>query len=129
MFCPRCRDEFRQGFTRCHECDVALVESLEATHPDATDLPDPRPPDSASGTRARPENVALVTVGRYFNPFEAQTNRMALEQAGLHAWLSDENLGATYGIAVGISLEVRAQDAAAARAVLEGEGDADANSP
>ena len=131
MFCPRCRDEFRQGFTRCHECDVALVESLDATNPHPTDLPDPKPLDPASGTRERPESVALVTVGRYFNSFEAQTNRMALEQAGLQAWLSDENLGATYGVAVGISLEVRAQDAAAARAVLEGEGEgeADAASP
>lgn len=30
MFCPSCRDEFRPGFTRCANCDVALVERLEA---------------------------------------------------------------------------------------------------
>jgi len=30
MFCPRCKDEFRAGFTRCANCDIELVESLDA---------------------------------------------------------------------------------------------------
>lgn len=30
MFCPRCRDEFRPGFTRCAACDVDLVRDLSA---------------------------------------------------------------------------------------------------
>lgn len=28
MFCPKCRSEFREGFSHCAECDVALVENL-----------------------------------------------------------------------------------------------------
>jgi hypothetical protein len=28
MFCPQCKAEYRQGFTRCADCDVDLVESL-----------------------------------------------------------------------------------------------------
>jgi len=28
MFCPSCRSEYRPGFYRCSDCDVALVESL-----------------------------------------------------------------------------------------------------
>lgn len=28
MFCPECRSELREGFTRCSECDVDLVETL-----------------------------------------------------------------------------------------------------
>ena len=28
MFCPKCKDEFRPGFTRCANCNVDLVESL-----------------------------------------------------------------------------------------------------
>lgn len=27
-FCPQCRSEFRPGFDRCSDCDVALVETL-----------------------------------------------------------------------------------------------------
>src|SRR5258707_717455 len=28
MFCPRCGGEYREGFTWCADCDVALVEVL-----------------------------------------------------------------------------------------------------
>ena len=28
MFCPNCKSEYREGFTRCASCDVALVSSL-----------------------------------------------------------------------------------------------------
>jgi hypothetical protein len=31
MFCPNCGAEYRPGFTRCSDCDVALVEHLEDT--------------------------------------------------------------------------------------------------
>ena len=30
MFCPQCHAEYRQGFTRCHDCDVDLVYELNA---------------------------------------------------------------------------------------------------
>jgi hypothetical protein len=35
MYCPQCKAEYRQGFTRCSDCDVELVESyVEAVrHP------------------------------------------------------------------------------------------------
>src|SRR5258705_10217398 len=29
MICPKCRAEYRRGFTVCRDCDVALVESAE----------------------------------------------------------------------------------------------------
>lgn len=28
MFCPKCRGEFREGFTHCKKCDTDLVEEL-----------------------------------------------------------------------------------------------------
>jgi hypothetical protein len=28
MYCPQCRSEYRQGFTRCSDCDVDLVAEL-----------------------------------------------------------------------------------------------------
>jgi len=28
MFCPKCRDEFREGFTHCNICDEMLIEVL-----------------------------------------------------------------------------------------------------
>jgi transcription initiation factor TFIIIB Brf1 subunit/transcription initiation factor TFIIB len=30
VWCPQCRSEYREGFTECADCGVALVESLPA---------------------------------------------------------------------------------------------------
>ncbi len=40
MFCPQCRSEYRAGFTRCENCDTALVATLppEAGDPSHRDL-------------------------------------------------------------------------------------------
>jgi hypothetical protein len=67
------------------------------------------------------EQRRLLTVARYFAPAEAHAARMALEAAGLQAWVMDESLGTVYGLGVGTRLQVRAEDEPAARAVLEGE--------
>lgn len=37
-FCPRCRAEYRIGFTRCAECDVSLVERLDQAAPAMDEL-------------------------------------------------------------------------------------------
>ncbi len=28
MFCPRCKSEYREGFTKCSDCKILLVEEL-----------------------------------------------------------------------------------------------------
>lgn len=30
MFCPNCKDEYREGYTHCAQCGCPLVESLPA---------------------------------------------------------------------------------------------------
>jgi hypothetical protein len=45
MFCPECRAEYRPGFTRCSDCDVALVERLDdrdvhSNSPELSDKPE-----------------------------------------------------------------------------------------
>jgi hypothetical protein len=37
MFCPECQAEYRQGFTRCSDCDVDLVYTLPQESPAPSD--------------------------------------------------------------------------------------------
>jgi len=39
MYCPNCRSEYRPGFTRCKDCEVALVVELPVEEaPECVDL-------------------------------------------------------------------------------------------
>jgi len=58
------------------------------------------------------------TIGRFFSPPEAHASRMALEEGGITAWVTDEAGGTMYGFGIGTRLQVRAKDVAAARELL-----------
>ena len=44
MICPKCRAEYRRGFTECADCDVALVESAETLEGNAVNSEGPARP-------------------------------------------------------------------------------------
>jgi hypothetical protein len=64
------------------------------------------------------ESAPTVTVATFFSPAEAHGSRMALEEAGIRAWVADEAAGTMYGFGVGARLQVRATDETIAREVL-----------
>jgi hypothetical protein len=41
VYCPRCQDEFRSGFTRCERCGVELVHELSREEPRVAPPPVP----------------------------------------------------------------------------------------
>jgi hypothetical protein len=63
----------------------------------------------------------LETVARFLNPAAAHAFRMALEQFGIPAWITDERLGGMYSVVIGNRIWVRASDHAAARELLASE--------
>lgn len=65
------------------------------------------------------ESAPTVTIGRFFSPAEAHALRMALEEAGIEAWVADEAGGTSFGVGVGARLQVRAADEEAAKQILE----------
>jgi len=81
-------------------------------------------PTSVSAMGPEGEDVVeqrpLATVARYFSPAEAHASRLALEAAGVEAWVVDEAMGTVYGVGVGTRLQVRVEEQARALAVLEG---------
>jgi hypothetical protein len=64
------------------------------------------------------ESEPTVTIASAFSAVEGHALRMALEEAGLPAWVIDEAGGTMYGVGIGVRVQVRAKDADAAREVL-----------
>lgn len=71
MFCPKCGDEFREGFYVCPDCDASLVNRLPERE-------------------ERPPEEEFVTVATFENQIEASVARGALEAAGIRALVPEE---------------------------------------
>jgi hypothetical protein len=107
MFCPQCKAEYRVGFTRCSDCDVALVDHLAVKQ---------RTRDPFA-----PEPVVIRT---YSSGPEADLAKGLLEGAGIESMIRGEAARHYYhGLAFspGIELLVRAEDAEEADEILDSE--------
>ena len=85
MFCPRCKAEFREGFTRCSDCDIALVERLD----------DSAPPAFQPSQTNESDFVTVRTVQTLYE--EAQI-RSFLEANNIPCLVSGEVVGRVYGL-------------------------------
>ncbi len=68
-----------------------------------------------------PEGFDLITIGSYTDYIDAETDRMALEAKGLQAWISNRYAPPMQAVRQGVQLRVPANDANAARAILDSE--------
>ena len=73
MFCPECSAEYREGFARCSDCDVALVAAL--------------PPEEMDAIRSSEEATVFVTR----DMVEAETVKELLESNGVEVCVSGES--------------------------------------
>lgn len=70
MYCPQCRVEYRDGFSRCSDCQVALVPGVA---PEILDSP-----------------LDLVTVFESNDAFVIGLAKGALEDSGIPFWMQSE---------------------------------------
>ncbi len=103
-FCPSCRAEYREGFTRCTSCDVDLVDE---------------PPDPAS-EELNPNELQLADLASFPNASEAEMIQELLEGNGISTVIRGDAdpIGATSG-AEPVTLLVEAKDLARAREIYE----------
>ncbi|RPJ81987.1 MAG: DUF2007 domain-containing protein [Acidobacteria bacterium] len=110
MICPNCKAEYREGYTVCSDCEVPLVERLEA---------EDEPPE--------PE-MELVTVFDTGEPADVLVAKSILEAEGIDFFAKDEGvqdlfgagrLGSGFNTMAGqVEIQVRPEDADRARQLL-----------
>jgi hypothetical protein len=112
MFCPRCKAEYRVGFIKCSDCNVALVEHLPVEKP--------RPEDFRrfESDRFEPE-ADLIVIRTYQNAIEADLAKGALEAAGIPSVLSESVSRQYISLALPIQLLVLSEDADDAEKILD----------
>ena len=106
MFCPQCKSEYRDGFTRCSDCGAALVVQLSAAAA-------PSEPDFDADTE-------FVVVRTYTKEVDVDLARSVLEAAGIQSIIKSGYFGESSLLprVHGIHLVVRSEDAADADRIL-----------
>ncbi len=104
MFCPKCRSEYRPGFTRCADCDVSLVDELPTG-----DTGDPLVAFETSDASLIPIVESLLRGAGI--PFE-------MRAAGLQGLFAAGQLGGFNPVSGPVAFLVAAGDARRARELL-----------
>lgn len=116
MICPNCGAEYRPGFTRCHDCQVELVERLPSETSAASQPVEPSAPSRRVElvTVFTSNDVGRVTLAesllRSAGIVFASRNRMVRDTAG---W----GPGDAYGLWP-VEIQVDREDAEDARELL-----------
>ena len=114
--CPQCLAEYREGFTRCPDCDVDLVPGAPPENA-AEPAPAPREFDPSEV----PTLKTVFSAGR----MEAEIVHSLLEANGIPSVMQSPGSVAAYPINVGAMgagvVQVAEEDVEKARAVIESE--------
>jgi hypothetical protein len=98
MFCPICRSEYREGFTACAECEVALVNEL--------------PPEP------EPEFHDFIEVMTVFDEGAIALIKSVFDDAGLIYYFHGEYSHRLVPLPFATRLMVREDDASEAKRIL-----------
>jgi hypothetical protein len=108
MICPQCDSEYRDGYTHCASCDVALIEPVVEVAEPQMDLVKVY----ESG------NAAIIPVVESLFD-DAQIEYMVKNET-IQDMIGGGRLGVSYNIALGpVYFFVRADDADEARAIVD----------
>ncbi len=99
MFCPKCRTEYREGFSVCADCDSELVDEL--------------PPEE------KPEFIDYVEVMGTYNPADIALIRSILDAENITYYFNAEHFIYVRPLAEPVRLMVKKDEAEKAKEVLK----------
>jgi hypothetical protein len=110
MFCPKCKAEYREGFSRCADCDVDLVPELSPdTEPSAEYI----------------EYTDFIKIITFSSRHEAELAKGHLSINDINAVIFGDDAGGTQpglSFSTGVQLSVRQEDVEKAKRILHDAG-------
>jgi hypothetical protein len=103
MFCPKCKTEYRVGFSRCADCDVVLIPELS---------PESEPSE---------EYVDLIDVRTFSSRHDAELAKGFLESHGVNAVVSGDDYGGIHpalSYSRGVRVLVKKEDVENAKGII-----------
>ncbi|OPX98040.1 MAG: lipoprotein NlpI [Syntrophorhabdus sp. PtaB.Bin006] len=113
MFCPKCKTEYRPGYTVCADCGVGLVDQLP---PD----PDPGKPIDIEDSRLSDSDLHFEHVLDTFNAADVAVMKCALDAEDIDYWFHGEFAATNLYRAIPMRLMVRSDQVEIAREILKG---------
>ena len=113
MFCPKCKAEYREGFSRCADCDIDLVPELSPE------------PETSPGPKTSVEYIDFVKIITYSSRHEAELAKGFLSVNGINAVVFGDDYGGiqpALSFSTGVQLLVKEEDAEKARRKLHDAG-------
>ena len=107
MFCPNCKAEYREGFSRCADCAVDLIPELS---------PEPEPME---------EYVELINIKTFSSRHEAELAKGFLEAHEIDAVVSGDDYGGIQpglSFSTGVRLSVKDEDVEEAKRIFREAG-------
>ena len=108
MFCPKCRDEYREGFFKCADCKIDLVPEL--------------PPELEQPEQyVEFEYTNLVNIETYLYRYEAELAKGILSVNGIDAVVQERleaGRGGSQAFERGVQLLVKEKDVEEAKKFL-----------
>lgn len=104
MFCPKCGDEYKDGYDKCVECNIGLVAELPVEELNTGPV------------------EKLIIIAQFSKGFDAHLAKSKLESEGIEGFLADEHIvqmNWLYSNLVGgVKLQVRESDLVKAKEAL-----------
>ncbi len=101
MFCPKCKSEYREGFYKCADCNIALIAG--------------RPPETEDST----DYVELVEIFSTYNQSDIAFIKSILDGEDIHYFFSGESSNMMIAAGAYARLLVKNDEADRAREILQ----------
>ena len=90
MICPECKAEYREGYTRCADCDIELVKADSIENEESSE----------------PEEITFKTVMISFNQGEIAIAKSLLESNNIQCFVQGESFNSLFRTSIPVSIKV-----------------------